>query len=404
MLRDSPRIGPGTVIYIEQRPVAPFRHEAMIRNAYEGLLALGGGQVPPDLPTAFIADTQLRHTIEKGLERGHFRDTTHVGDWIDHMNRVFGHFGDYGIPPLHLKVVHAETDIDLLKRVMVEQGFHPAGVFLSGSPKMVPDTILSDPAVMKTAEVCRYLLEKEIPLLGICFGFQLLGHVRWGAMVEWLTNPPGMGLRVLQDKPTRRFQPIIPGARQGNFGAYRIEWNKGARQVPMLRNAGHLRGLKVHSMYFPFPHRVIPEGAVLATSARRFKRDRNAPAHTESVERVIEMLQYGAAAFGTQLHPELTPEFLLALTYIPAVERGLRDEGHDIAFIRETLQPMKADGWPAQRFGYNFTKYYLVAGYLERLLREQTWPPATEAHIRRLQADLRTKGDQMHGVPIAANT
>ncbi len=367
MLRNSPHIDAGTVLYIEQRPNAPFRYDAWIRTAYEKLLQLADGQVPIDLPGAFITDPALRHTIATGLDRGHFRDTTHVEEWLAAVNRDFEQLDNNEIPPLHLKVVHAETDIDLLKRVMIDEGHRPAGVYLSGSPKMIPKTIHTDPAVMQTAEVCEYLLEHNIPMLGICFGLQLLGYVKWGAMVDSLINPPRMRLRVLQEKPKRIVHPITPGAQQRNFGVYPIELRNSDH--PILRDVSQPYGLKSHSTYFPFPHPVIPADAVLATSARRFLPDHHAPTDEELTDRVIEVLQYGAVAFGTQLHPEFTPDLLLALTHLPVVEQELKTEGLHVEFIREQLRPLSADDSTLQRFGYNFTKYYLVPQYLERLLR-----------------------------------
>lgn len=398
--RVGSRIGPNTVLMIDNRPKKLNAHEEMIRTQYdremEALHALEAGMLPENPNLNFVGDPKLKHMVERGLEQGLFRDTTRVDEMLAKMNRDFLDY--YKIPPLSLLHCHAETFIDEVHEEICRKRRHPAGVILSGSPKMVTQARQTDPAVQKTIEVARYCLDHNIPMLGICFGMQLLAYVAYGerGLVDWLEVPKNMGVMVVRGQDDRvHFVDVRPenfsaerqaakDFRQMVYGKWRVkerpeldgrrrrEWH------PMLKHAREVQGLEVHSQGLTWPHAGIPDEDVLAVSAQHFRRDRNSQVNREFVRHIVEVLQFGAVAYGTQLHPEATPEFLLAVTHVPAYDRALRAEAQDLDWIRGSLRKypkfLAEDGkpaWAGQRYLYNWSKYVLLFDYLLRAKKDK---------------------------------
>ena len=183
-----------------------------------------------------------------------------------------------GVPAHDLQVVSVFQD-EALPEVRGVQG-----VVVSGSASMVTDRAAWSE---RTAEWLREAVASEVPVLGICYGHQLLAHALGG---EVGYNPRGRNLGTIdvQLKPDAKRDRLF-----GVFGA--------DLHVPV----SHLQSVLT-----------LPPGAtLLAESARD-------PHHA---------FRYGQSAWGVQFHPEFDANILRA--YVDAKRAALKDEGIDAEAI-----------------------------------------------------------------------
>lgn len=349
------------IFMVDNRPGGLNLYHKNIGNAAEIMRGLEGGMIPQDLPFTEVPDELLRARIEAGLKSGAFRDRDKVREWM-HLANSWADWKSVGLAPLTLVHVHAESDIaELVKRV-VEDNHRPAGIVLSGSPKMLNE-VLKTPVMQKTLELIDYALKQEVPTLGICFGMHLLTYARYRILVDWLRVPDKMHVQF--HRGLGRFSRVEPGQKWQVYGVERLrdvvhcDFMNGVDKGTQI--------LEVHSTYVA-PQRLYDIGhgsSILAVSRRRFRQGLNASAGV--VQHIVEVLECGPVAYGTQLHPELTPDLLLVLTYIPAYKEFLELEGHDIELIRNQLRNYPADSYFAgARMGYNFIKRILAVDRITR--------------------------------------
>lgn len=371
-LTGKDRIPPNMVVLIDNRP-GPKRDvfDGDIRESYYAVQdAFVASEIPSTLPEEYVRDPELRARVELGLANSHFKDTSRFQHWLDVANR-YAKFADFGLHPLELTMCRAQTDIETLENAF-DGGDRPAGVVLSGSPKMLSKAAFDDSVVQKTLELSANILYTNIPVLGVCFGMQMLAYIAHNAMVDWLKNPAGMNVRIERRSRDGKsdevaFLTVKPGENEMAFGNWHIR-STGARD-PIMRYARNVRGMEVHSQGLFYPHPLVPNEDVLAISSRHFREHEKAPRSSEVVERIIEVMRFGAVAYGTQLHPEFSPDLLLALSYIPKYEELLEKEGLHVGFMRELLKDYpRGDRMAGQRFGYNWVKYVLLKNYVERQL------------------------------------
>lgn len=165
-----------------------------------------------------------------------------------------------------------------------------AGAIITGSWAMVTDK--ADWSEY-TAGWVREMVAAERPLLGVCYGHQLMAHAL-GGMVDYHPEGPEVGSHAVALSPTARNDPFFAGLPE-SFDAF-----------------------LTHEQSVLVP----PPGAtVLGRSAH--------DAH--------QILRYGPKAVSVQFHPEFTPALMAAC--IQRRANGLAAAGRDVAAMLARLAP-----------------------------------------------------------------
>lgn len=190
-------------------------------------------------------------------------------DWISNKmaltkSEYHVHFvDDYDTPPLDLKY---------------------SGIVITGSPLMVTDMKLID------SKLCTWLLDKqkaEVPILGICFGHQLLNIINGGIVGN---NDLGyiIGSRVTN--------LTIPGKEDELL-----------KDLPEKFNAFKTHSQSIHE---------IPESSVILS---------------KSNSGIIDAIRFSTKAWGVQFHPEFNSDIMQM--YIENKKDRLISEGIDSEII-----------------------------------------------------------------------
>ena len=143
-----------------------------------------------------------------------------------------------------------------------------------------------------------------LPVLGICFGHQLLAHGLGGTVG---VNPRGreVGTAMLHLDPAAAVDPLLGGL-----------------PSPCPVQTTHVESVLE-----------LPDGAVhLAATA-------GDPHHA---------FRWGAAAWGVQFHPEFSPEVMSA--YLSSRRSALEEEGQDVDRLLAAIRPSPAGGLVLRRF------------------------------------------------------
>jgi GMP synthase (glutamine-hydrolysing) len=158
------------------------------------------------------------------------------------------------------------------------------GVIVTGSASSVVDM---EPWMMRTAECLRELVRAEVPLLGICFGHQLLGHALGGRVAR---NPRGREMGTVELSLSRS-DPVI-----GEAGSWHVNSTHLDTVVELPRQSELLGATRLE-----------PNAAV----------------------------RFGAAAWGVQFHPEIDARIMFE--YFAARRALLEAEGFDLAGAERNL-------------------------------------------------------------------
>ena len=187
-------------------------------------------------------------------------------------------------------VVDVEQGDDLPSR----DGF--AGALVTGSGAMVTDRL---PWSEATGQWLRDAAHADLPLLGICYGHQLLAHALGG---EVGYNPTGreMGTVALEVRPDAATDPLFGGL-----------------PAQFTVQATHLQTVLA-----------LPEGARLLATSR---------------QDAASAFRGGRRAWGVQFHPEFSTTHMRG--YIQARREALATEGSD-AVAKE--QAVRATPWARQ--------------------------------------------------------
>jgi GMP synthase (glutamine-hydrolysing) len=166
------------------------------------------------------------------------------------------------------------------------------GVVVTGSAAMVSDR---EAWIGRTAEWLRTAVEAGVPVLGVCFGHQLLAHAFGGR--------------------------VGPNPRGREIGTVSVALTEGAAADPLL--AGFPARIDVHATHLESVLELPPGAELLASSALDPHQAFRLP---------------GRAVWGLQFHPELNAA--ITRGYVEAKARDMRREGLDpdrlLAEVRET--------------------------------------------------------------------
>ncbi|MGE7139360.1 glutamine amidotransferase [Luteibacter sp. NPDC031894] len=165
-----------------------------------------------------------------------------------------------------------------------------AGAVITGSASMVTEKL---PWSERTAGWIRNAMDIDLPLLGVCYGHQLMSHALGGGV------------------------DYLPGGRE--MGTLRIDTHAHAVKDPLgvaLPTAFHAHATHEQSVL------ELPRGAV---SLARSDRD---PHH---------LVRYGKHAVSTQFHPEFSATVMRA--YIERKRDALREEGQSPEALLAAVAP-----------------------------------------------------------------
>jgi GMP synthase (glutamine-hydrolysing) len=223
-----------------------------------------------------------------------------MGSTLPSLKSRRGDFEDWivaglGLPPSEIVVVDAT----------VEDPLPPAngytGVVVTGSHTMVTER---QDWSERAAAWLRNNVLAGVPVLGICYGHQLLAHALGGEVAD---NPNGR-----------------------EFGTVEVDMGEGAQEDELL---GCLpRRVRVHVGHTQSVVR-LPPGAVRLAS--------NQWDHNQAA-------RFAGSAWGVQFHPEFDSE--IVREYITRFEDLLRGEGQDVGELRRTASDTPFGGAILRRF------------------------------------------------------
>ena len=393
----------GHIIYTSNRPPDKqgrwrgFYHEKLA-DATNPMRDLEAGAIHADLLNrcGLVSNmpTDILQALHDGVDAGRFQDTNLMADCLGTVNRRIG-FARLGLEPLKLLVANTFLHVERLYDLLVIQGQRPAGIILSGSPLMLSEPeVYGHPAIKKMLALIRYCLKHDIPVLGICFGFHLLCLAKHGVRTRYLTVPDGQGVEFRPNAPKgfRSFTPVRSGQRRMVYGCARLIRTRSprikgraARRHPVLNHIDRRSPmLEVHSQYIDPDDTRLARRGVLAYSERFFRKDVFTPERNQVVQRMLEVMEFGPFAIGTQLHPEFDPAFLIALTMLQEYANPLEAELQDLPYIRAQLQAYRDLHRPYA------TGAQILYNWCTRIL--------APAHALWLRHDSRISGDQLKQV------
>lgn len=179
-----------------------------------------------------------------------------------------------------------------------------AGMVITGSPAMVSERLPWSEAVARWLAFQLVERRQPVPVIGICYGHQLLAHAL-GGRVDY--NPRGreIGTVTLRATDALADDPLLGGL-----------------EFPLDAHVTHLQSVVD-----------LPPGAVLlAKSAQE-------PHHAFRV---------GEHIWGVQFHPEFNDDIMRS--YIEHLGSRMAEEGLDPLAVRATVRPAPAAGTVLRRF------------------------------------------------------
>lgn len=176
-----------------------------------------------------------------------------------------------------------------------------AGVVITGSHAMVTEHHAWSE---RTATWLRTVVHRSIPVLGICYGHQLLAYALGGTIGN---NPNGR-----------------------EFGTVDVYLNAAAQQDPLLSTLPEI--IQVHVSHTQSVLRLPPDAHVLASS----KMDQH------------QAFVFGNCAWGVQFHPEFDAEIVREC--IKTEQQVLREQGSDPEDLLQNCQDTPYGALLLQRF------------------------------------------------------
>ena len=180
-----------------------------------------------------------------------------------------------------------------------------AGVVITGSPAMVTERLAWSEAVARWLRYEVVERHEHVPVLGICYGHQLIAHALDG---EVAYNPRGREIGTVEVHPTplAATDTLFHGITQ-----------------PFAAHVTHMQSVLT-----------LPPGAVLLAS---------------SVLEPHHAFRVGERIWGLQFHPEFNADIMRA--YIGALSARMEDEGLDPAPIAAAVREAPVAATVLRRFG-----------------------------------------------------
>lgn len=159
---------------------------------------------------------------------------------------------------------------------------HSGLIMLGGG--LMPDDDATAPWLAAERALAVEAIRRDVPVLGICLGAQILAHVTDGT-VEANSGTPERGATEITPTPAGRTDPLVSSLGEGG---------------PMIENhRDRITGLG-------------PDCVLLASSATC----------------TVQAFRTGSAAYGVQFHPEVSPEDLARWD-----ESALAEQGFDLVAL-----------------------------------------------------------------------
>ena len=213
-----------------------------------------------------------------------------VGHTHAAIRERLGDFDDWIAAGLRQGGAQAMVTVDPRQGDALPSPASVSGVVISGSHAMVSDREAWSEALVPWL---RQAVVDEVPMLGICYGHQLLAHAMGGEVIH---HPDGveLGMIEVQQRPVAQDDPLFATLPQA-FDALSVHWQSVSR---------------------------LPEGAVwLASSAHE-------PHHAFRV---------GRCAWGVQFHPEFSVDALRA--YLDGLGQVQVRQGLEPAAVASQMKP-----------------------------------------------------------------
>lgn len=214
-----------------------------------------------------------------------------TGRTHENIRARFGCFEDWMIAALGVPAERVEVVSVFSGETLPEDLAGIAGIVITGSPAMVTERL---PWSEETARWLRGQIvaqQSRIPVIGICYGHQLLAHAL-GGEVGW--NPRGREIGTVEIRAGADVagDPLLGGL-----------------PFPLAAHVTHLQSVVE-----------LPAGAVLL-------------AHSDLEPH--HAFRYGGNVWGVQFHPEFSAEIMRA--YVDALAPRMAEEGLDPAAVRDAV-------------------------------------------------------------------
>jgi GMP synthase (glutamine-hydrolysing) len=223
-----------------------------------------------------------------------------MGSTLPALKARKGDFEDWIVSGLGLAREHV-TDVDLPGGEPLPPSGDPAGVIVTGSHTMVTERREWSE---QSGRWLRDAVMAGVPVLGICYGHQLLAHALGGEVGD---NPKGR-----------------------EFGTVDVALEESARDDSLLGSLPHR--IRVHEGHTQSVLR-LPEGAVRLAS---------------NPWDVNQAARFGPAAWGVQFHPEFDAE--IVHEYIEHYRPALAAEGQDCDGILKDISEEASGGRILRKF------------------------------------------------------
>jgi GMP synthase (glutamine-hydrolysing) len=224
-----------------------------------------------------------------------------TGNTYPSISKSFGDFEEWiqsgiDVGSMTIRISDPRTDVTLPQMDKV------AGVVVTGSRCMVTDRA---PWSEASALWLRRLVENDVPVLGICFGHQLLAHAM-GGDVEY--HPEGI-----------------------EIGTVSVKCTELAAEDELFQ--GLPAELRVHAVHRQSVRRLPPNAVLLA--GNDFE-----PHHAYRI---------GRSAWGVQFHPEFSDDVMTA--YIRQLAEDLEKVGRNVDGLLAEVRETEWAGLILKRFG-----------------------------------------------------